>query len=177
MGVDTSRRFRRQVPDPGSVAGPPPAAGWQTAAVAGVLQSLADRLGAGGRPRRPSVAERQLGDPVQAWVLLASPALWLLWMPGVAGLIDRPGPPRRGARYRVSLRLPAGRLGLRAASEGHVQVDVLEPGSAFAWTLIAGQRTERYDVRLDGANATCTSTGGAAAASVLVELDRQSAPL
>jgi hypothetical protein len=145
--------------------------------VIALLQLLSEWIARAGRRRAASDAVRDLPDADHAWSLVARPVNWTLWMPAVRDLLDGDRPPRRGANYRVALRLRGGRLGFGSAREGHVIVDAYEPERELAWRLVAGRHEERYEVRRFGDTFRCRAEAGEAADAVLAELARQAAPL
>lgn len=144
--------------------------------MSGPLQLFSELVVRRTRARRRSSAERTLAAPDHAWTLVADPALWSLWMPGVASLLEPVRPLRRGVRLRVAVSRQSGRLGLGFAREGHVQVDGLAAGS-LSWSLIAGSRVEVYRLRRADARFCLEVEGGDPAAAVLAELDRETTPL
>jgi hypothetical protein len=141
-----------------------------------LLQRLADRIARLGVRRRETSAERAIGDPEQAWRLVSEPSLWLLWMPGVEGLVDAPRPLRAGARYRIRPRARPGRLGFGSGGDAYVQVERAD-AAELAWLLLCGSAVERYALRRAGTTFACTAAGGDPADAVLAVLDRETAPL
>ncbi len=141
-----------------------------------LLQWLGDLLARFGLSRRNTAAEARLSDPAQARRLLADPALWSLWMPGVQDLLDAPRPPQPNARYRVTMRMRAGRLGLSGGNRpAHVQVVSFGDGQ-LSWQLLPGKQIEHYSVEIEGSMIRANARGGEAAAAVVTELERQSRP-
>jgi hypothetical protein len=141
-----------------------------------LLQWLGDILARFGLSRRDTAAEARLSDPAHARRLIEDPALWSLWMPGVQDLLDEPRPPRPNARYRVTMRMRAGRLGLSGGNRpAHVQIVSFGEGR-LAWQLLPGKQIEHYSVEIDGSIVRGTARGGESAAVVVAELERQSRP-
>ena len=101
-----------------------------------LLQGLGDRLARFGLGRRETEAELLLSDADQARCLIDDPALWSLWMPGVQDMHDEPRPPRQNARYRVTMRMRSGRMGLSGGNrQAHVQI-VSAGSGRLAWQLL-----------------------------------------
>jgi hypothetical protein len=142
-----------------------------------LLQVLGDLLARLGHSRRTTRGEVALADPVQAWRLVADPALWPLWMPGVRDLLDRPRQPRANARYRVRCRAAGGRLGLAGGDrEATIQVEEWGPGARMTWRLISGRAEEHYAVSISDGVARAVARGGESALVVVHGLERQSRP-
>lgn len=117
-------------------------------------------------------------DPDNAWRLVVSPELWMLWMPGVAVLLEPAGRLVAGMRVRVELRHPRGRATLvRPEREGHVQVTRHDPDERLVWSLIAGPRVSGFEVVRRAALFQCRANGVVLPEAILEELDRQSRPV
>lgn len=141
-----------------------------------MLQILGDRLARFGLGKRATEAELVLSDAEQARRLVDDPTLWSLWMPGVQDMHDEPRPPRQNARYRVTMRMRAGRLGLSGGNRlAHVQIVSAGEGR-LAWQLLPGKHIEHYSVEITGSTARATAIGGESADAVVHELERQSRP-
>ena len=97
-------------------------------------------------------------------------------MPGVQDLLDEPRPPRQNARYRITMRMRSGRMGLSGGNRpAHVQI-VSAGAGRLAWQLLPGKHIEHYSVEIDGSMARATAVGGESALVVVHELERQSRP-
>ncbi len=141
-----------------------------------LLQSLGDRLARFGLGRRETEAEIRLSDADQARRLVDDPTLWSLWMPGVQDLLDEPRAPRQNARYRITMRMRSGRMGLSGGNRpAHVQI-VSAGAGRLAWQLLPGKHVEHYSVEIDGSTVRATAVGGESALVVVHELERQSRP-
>jgi hypothetical protein len=141
-----------------------------------LLQYFGDRLARLGLARRETDAEIVLTDADQARRLIDDPTLWSLWMPGVQDMLDEPRPPRQNARYRITMRMRSGRLGLSGGNRpAHVQI-VSAGAGRLAWQLLPGKHIEHYSVEIDGSVVRATALGGESALVVVHELERQSRP-
>jgi hypothetical protein len=141
-----------------------------------VLQYVGDRLARFGLGRRETEAELVLSDADQARRLIEDPTLWSLWMPGVQDLLDEPRPPRQNARYRITMRMRSGRMGLSGGNRlAHVQI-VSAGAGRLAWQLLPGKHIEHYSIEIDGSMVRATAIGGESALVLVHELERQSRP-
>jgi hypothetical protein len=141
-----------------------------------LLQTAGDRLARWGLGRRETDAELLLSDADQAARLIDDPTLWSLWMPGVQDLLDEPRAPRQNARYRVTMRMRSGRLGLSGGNRAaHVQI-VSAGAGRLAWQLLPGKHIEHYSIEIDGSMVRATAVGGESALVLVHELERQSRP-
>jgi hypothetical protein len=141
-----------------------------------LLQGLGDRLARFGLGRRETEAELRLTDADQARRLIDDPTLWALWMPGVQDMLDEPRAPRQNARYRVTMRMRSGRMGLAGGNrQAHVQI-VSAGAGRLAWQLLPGKHIEHYSVEIDGSMLRATAVGGESALVLVHELERQSRP-
>ena len=141
-----------------------------------LLTILGDKLARFGLAQRATEAEVELSDPDQARRLIDDPLLWSLWMPGVQDLLDEPRAPKQGARYRVTMRMRAGRLGLSGGNrEAHIQIVSFGSGR-MAWQLLPGKHIEHYSVEVVGDLVRANASGGESALVVAHERERQSRP-
>jgi hypothetical protein len=141
-----------------------------------VLQYVGDKLARFGLGRRETEAELVLSDADQARRLIDDPTLWSLWMPGVQDLLDEPRAPRQNARYRITMRMRSGRMGLSGGNRSaHVQI-VSAGAGRLAWQLLPGKHIEHYSIEIDGSLARATAVGGESALVLVHELERQSRP-
>ena len=141
-----------------------------------LLTILGDKLARFGLAQRPTEAELELSDPEHARNLIDDPLLWSLWMPGVQDMLDEPRAPRQNARYRVTMRMRAGRLGLSGGNRlAHIQIVSVGAGR-LAWQLLPGKHIEHYSVEVVGGLVRATASGGESALVLAHELERQSRP-
>ena len=139
-----------------------------------LLTIIGDKLARFGLARRPTEAELELSDPEHARNLIDDPLLWSLWMPGVQDMLDEPRAPRQNARYRVTMRMRAGRMGLSGGNrEAHIQI-VSAGAGRLAWQLLPGKHVEHYSVEVVGGLIRTTASGGESALVVAHEIERQS---
>jgi|tagenome__1003787_1003787.scaffolds.fasta_scaffold20576586_2 hypothetical protein len=141
-----------------------------------LLTIIGDKLARFGLAQRDTEAEVELTDSEQARRLIDDPLLWSLWMPGVQDLLEEPRAVRQNARYRVTMRMRAGRMGLSGGNrEAHIQI-VSAGAGRLAWQLLPGKHVEHYSVEVVGDLVRATATGGESALVVAHELERQSRP-
>ena len=129
-------------------------------------------------PRRNGRRTRRLllSNADQARRLIDDPSLWSLWMPGVQDMLDEPRPPRQDARYRVTMRMRSGRLGLSGGNRAGTRADRLGGRGRLAWQLLPGKHIEHYSVEIDGSMLRATAVGGESALVLVHELERQARP-
>jgi hypothetical protein len=141
-----------------------------------LLTILGDKLARFGLAQRPTEAELELTDPDHARNLIDDPLLWSLWMPGVQDILDEPRAPKQNARYRVTMRMRAGRLGLSGGNrQAHIQI-VSYGSGRMAWQLLPGKHIEHYSVEVVGGLVRTTASGGESALVLAHEVERQSRP-
>ena len=97
-------------------------------------------------------------------------------MPGVQDILDEPRAPKQNARYRVTMRMRSGRLGLSGGNRlAHIQIVSVGAGR-LAWQLLPGKHVEHYSVEVVGGLVRTTAVGGETALVLGHELERQSRP-
>ena len=141
-----------------------------------LLTILGDRLARFGLAARPTEAEIELTDPEHARRLIDDPLLWSLWMPGVQDQLEEPRALKQNARFRVTMRMRSGRLGLSGGNrEAHIQI-VSYGSGRMAWQLLPGKHIEHYSVEVVGGLVRTTASGGESALVLAHEVERQSRP-
>jgi len=139
-----------------------------------LLQIMGDKLARFGLAQRATEAEVELTDPEHARRLIDDPLLWQLWMPGVQDLLEEPRALKQNARFRVTMRMRSGRLGLSGGNrEAHIQIVSVGAGR-LSWQLLPGKHVEHYSVEVVGGLVRTTASGGESALVLAHELERQS---